>query len=126
MYANFGKFRRLCSLEIENIVRVLSDFSHMGGFHDTFLISTGLFSFWSQPESHGKARICEFIDKSVQNSRDGRFLYFLRPSARGVPPLPIRLLNPVSRNFRVASLKHLSRYIIVFDMGVVFLYVCLC
>ncbi|RUS86712.1 hypothetical protein EGW08_005502 [Elysia chlorotica] len=88
-------------------------FKSLGEIHHTRMEhAKGLFSFWSQPESHGKARICEFIDKSVQNSRDGRFLYFLRPSARGVPPLPIRLLNPVSRNFRVASLKHLSRFVV--------------
>ncbi|GFO25102.1 suppressor of cytokine signaling 7 [Plakobranchus ocellatus] len=88
-------------------------FKSLGEIHHTRIEhAKGLFSFWSQPESHGKARICEFIDRSVQNSRDGRFLYFLRPSARGVPPLPIRLLTPVSRNFRVASLKHLSRFVV--------------
>ncbi|XP_059177170.1 uncharacterized protein LOC131956654 [Physella acuta] len=88
-------------------------FKSLGEVHHTRIEhAKGLFSFWSQPESHGKARICEFIDKSIQNSRDGRFLYFLRPSARGTPPLPIRLLLPVSRNFRVATLKHLSRFVI--------------
>ncbi|CAL1548106.1 unnamed protein product [Lymnaea stagnalis] len=85
-------------------------FKSLGEVHHTRIEhAKGLFSFWSQPESHGKARICEFIEKSIQNSKDGRFLYFLRPSARGTPPLPIRLLFPVPRNFRVATLKHLSR-----------------
>uniref|UniRef100_A0A2C9JEZ5 SH2 domain-containing protein n=1 Tax=Biomphalaria glabrata TaxID=6526 RepID=A0A2C9JEZ5_BIOGL len=88
-------------------------FKSLGEVHHTRIEhAKGLFSFWSQPESHGKARICEFIEKSIQNSKDGRFLYFLRPSARGTPPLPIRLLSPVSRNFRVATLKHLSRFVV--------------
>ncbi|XP_012945506.1 uncharacterized protein LOC101864191 [Aplysia californica] len=88
-------------------------FKSLGEVHHTRIEhAKGLFSFWSQPESHGKARICEFIEKSVQNSRDGRFLYFLRPSSQGTPPLPIKLLVPVSRNFRVASLKHLSRFVV--------------
>ena len=58
---------------------------------------TGHFSFWSQPESHGKSTIKEFIEQCVENSRNGRFLYFIRPSGPGSPPMPIHLLHPVSR-----------------------------
>ena len=58
---------------------------------------TGHFSFWSQPDSHGKSTIKEFIEQCVNNSRNGRFLYFIRPSGPGSPPMPIHLLHPVSR-----------------------------
>lgn len=73
----------------------------------------GLFSFWSQPDSHGKAKICQFIEQTVENSKNGRFLYFLRPAGPGSPPLPIQLLYPVSRFCRVPSLQHMCRFLVL-------------
>jgi suppressor of cytokine signaling 7 len=73
----------------------------------------GVFSFYSQPKSHGAATIIEFIEKAIEHSRSGRYLYFLRPRAPGLPPAPIQLLFPVSRFHQVASLQHLCRFLIL-------------
>lgn len=97
----------------ENYILSLS-FKSMGNVHHTRIEHhKGLFSFWSQPDSHGKAQICQFIEQTVQNSRNGRFLYFLRPSGPGSPPLPIQLLYPVSRFCRVPSLQHMCRFLVL-------------
>jgi suppressor of cytokine signaling 7 len=74
---------------------------------------TGTFSFYSQPKSHGASTITEFIEKAMEHSRSGRYLYFLRPRAPGLPPAPIQLLFPVSRFRQVASLQHLCRFLIL-------------
>ncbi|XP_050419290.2 serine-rich adhesin for platelets [Patella vulgata] len=73
----------------------------------------GVFSFWSQPLSHGKDTIREFIEQAVENSKNGTFHYFLRPSGPGTPPLPIRLVHPISRFFRLQSLQHMCRFLIL-------------
>ncbi|KAK7112025.1 dentin sialophosphoprotein-like [Littorina saxatilis] len=97
----------------ENYILSLS-FKSMGQVHHTRIEHhKGLFSFWSQPDSHGKAQICQFIEQTVQNSKNGRFLYFLRPSGPGSPPLPIQLLYPVSRFCRVPSLQHMCRFLVL-------------
>ena len=71
----------------------------------------GLFSFYSQPKSHGATSIVEFIERAMEHSRSGRFLYFLRPRAPGLPPAPIQLLHPASRfTAHVASLQHMCRF----------------
>lgn len=94
----------------ENYILSLS-FKSLGQVHHTRIEHhKGLFSFWSQPDSHGKAQICQFIEQTVENSRNGRFLYFLRPMGPGSPPMPIQLLYPVSRFFRVPSLQHMCRF----------------
>jgi hypothetical protein len=33
----------------------------------------------------------------MTNSRDGKFMYFLRPAGLATPPMPLLLLHPVSR-----------------------------
>lgn len=97
----------------ENYILSLS-FKSMGQVHHTRIEHhKGLFSFWSQPDSHGKAQICQFIEQTVENSKNGRFLYFLRPAGPGSPPLPIQLLYPVSRFFRVPSLQHMCRFLVL-------------
>ncbi|KAK2191057.1 hypothetical protein NP493_60g01072 [Ridgeia piscesae] len=73
----------------------------------------GMFSFYSQPKSHGESTIVEFIEKAMAHSRSGRFLYFLRPRAPGLPPAPIQLLFPVSRFQTVHSLQHVCRFAIL-------------
>ncbi|ELT87941.1 hypothetical protein CAPTEDRAFT_136251, partial [Capitella teleta] len=70
----------------------------------------GMFSFYSQPKSHGAATIVEFIEKAMEHSRSGKFLYFLRPRAPGLPPAPVQLLFPVSRFRNMHSLHHLCRF----------------
>lgn len=70
----------------------------------------GKFSFWSQPDSLGKSTIKEFIEQCVRNSRNGQFLYFIRPSGPGTPPMPVYLLHPVSRFRQMQSLQHVCRF----------------
>ena len=48
-----------------------------------YIYVVGMFSFYSQPKSHGAATIIEFIEKAMEHSRSGKFLYFLRPRAPG-------------------------------------------
>ncbi|KAL4217339.1 negative regulation of STAT cascade [Mactra antiquata] len=86
-------------------------FKNQGRVHHTRIEHhKGHFSFWSQPDSHGKSTIKEFIEQCVENSRNGRFLYFIRPSGPGSPPMPIQLLHPVSRFIQMRSLQHMSRF----------------
>ena len=51
----------------------------------------------------------------MTNSRDGSFMYFLRPAGMptNVAPMPLLLLHPVSRLFKVPSLHHLTRFAIL-------------
>ena len=72
-----------------------------------------MFSFFSQPKSHGVATIVEFIERAMAHSRSGKFLYFLRPRGAGHPPAPVQLLYPVSRFARVQSLQHACRFVIL-------------
>ncbi|KAH3752196.1 uncharacterized protein LOC127847481 [Dreissena polymorpha] len=89
-------------------------FKNMGRVHHTRIEHhKGHFSFWSQPDSHGKSTIKEFIEQCVENSRNGRFLYFIRPSGPGSPPMPIHLLHPVSRFVQMRSLQHMCRFTII-------------
>lgn len=71
---------------------------------------SGKFSFWSQPDSLGKSTIKDFIEQCVRNSRNGQFLYFIRPSGPGAPPMPVHLLHPVSRFRQMQSLQHMCRF----------------
>ncbi|XP_074648343.1 uncharacterized protein LOC141903882 [Tubulanus polymorphus] len=73
----------------------------------------GTFAFWSQPVSHGRMSIIEFIDKAMEHSRNGKFLYFLRPHAPGLPPSSVALLYPISRFELMQSLQHRCRFIIL-------------
>ena len=72
-----------------------------------------MFSFYSQPKSHGAATIVEFIEKAMEHSRSGKFLYFLRPRAPGLPPAPVQMLYPVSRFRNMHSLQHMCRFSIL-------------
>ncbi len=73
----------------------------------------GMFSFYSQPKSHGATTIVEFIKEAMEHSRTGRFLYFLQPLVPGYPPAPIQLLYPVSRLRSVFTLQHMCRFLIL-------------
>jgi len=94
-----------CVCVQNNRRRVLFVFIHL--FTDT-----GQFSFYSQPKSHGAASIVEFMERAMAYSRNGQFLYFLRPNAPGLAPAPVQLLYPVSRLDSVPSLQHLCRFVI--------------
>ncbi|XP_071510397.1 uncharacterized protein [Diadema antillarum] len=72
----------------------------------------GKFSFWSQPTTHGSSSIVEFIEEAMRHSRNGRFLYFLRPRWPGLPPIPLQLLYPISRFQKARSLQHMCRFVI--------------
>ncbi|OWF44601.1 uncharacterized protein LOC110458131 isoform X2 [Mizuhopecten yessoensis] len=86
-------------------------FNMQGRVHHTRIEHhKGKFSFWSQPDSHGKATIREFIEQCVKNSRNGQFLYFIRPSGPGSPPMPVHLLHPISRYKQMQSLQHMCRF----------------
>ena len=73
----------------------------------------GMFSFYSQPKSHGASTIVDFIEKAMEHSLNGKFLYFLRPRAPGLPPASIQLLYPISRLRNMHSLQHQCRFAIV-------------
>ncbi|CAC5389379.1 SOCS6_7 [Mytilus coruscus] len=86
-------------------------FNMQGRVHHTRIEHhKGKFSFWSQPDTHGKSTIKQFIEQCVQNSRNGQFLYFVRPSGPGAPPMPVHLLHPVSRFKQMQSLQHTCRF----------------
>lgn len=86
-------------------------FNMQGRVHHTRIEHhKGKFSFWSQPDTHGKSTIRQFIEQCVQNSRNGQFLYFVRPSGPGAPPIPVHLLHPVSRFKQMQSLQHTCRF----------------
>ncbi|XP_076089196.1 uncharacterized protein LOC143059561 [Mytilus galloprovincialis] len=86
-------------------------FNMQGRVHHTRIEHhKGKFSFWSQPDTHGKSTIKQFIEQCVQNSRNGQFLYFVRPSGPGAPPMPVHLLHPVSRFKQMQSLQHSCRF----------------
>lgn len=70
----------------------------------------GMFSFYQQPKSHGASTIVEFIEKAMEHSRNGKFLYFLRPRAPGHAPAPVQLLYPISRLRSMHSLQHVCRF----------------
>ena len=96
-----------------NLIPSLSVQTWILNLHLKFDMFSGQFSFGSQPESHGKSTIKDFIEQCVENSRNGRFLYFIRPWAPGAPPLLIHLLHPVSRFTQMRSLQHMCRFAIV-------------
>ncbi|ESO94641.1 hypothetical protein LOTGIDRAFT_144981, partial [Lottia gigantea] len=97
----------------ENYILSLSFISHSIVRHTRIEHNKGLFSFWSQPESHGRVTIKEFIEQTVENSRNGNFHYFLRPPGPGMPPLPIQLVHPISRFVQFRSLQHMCRFLIL-------------
>ena len=78
-----------------------------------FLFKPGLFSFYSQPRSHGCGTIVDFIERAMTHSRNGKFLYFLRPRTLGYPPVPLQLLQPISRFQNMRSLQHMCRFVIL-------------
>ncbi|KAL5005766.1 hypothetical protein ScPMuIL_016924 [Solemya velum] len=91
----------------------LSFKSHDRVHHTRIEHHKGKFSFWSQPDSHSRGTIKEFVDLCIENSRNGRFLYFIRPSQPGYPPIPIHLKSPISRFMQVQSLHHMCRFTIL-------------
>ncbi|XP_041374015.1 uncharacterized protein LOC121387070 [Gigantopelta aegis] len=97
----------------ENYILSLS-FKCMGTVcHTRIEHHKGVFSFFSQPESHGTSTIRKFIEQAVEFSHTGQFLYFLRPLIPGSPPVAIQLLYPVSRFLKVPSLQHMCRFLIL-------------
>ena len=68
----------------------------------------GNFSFGSVARFRSQTMV-EFIDKAIEHSRSGRFLFFLhRRPTHG--PTRVQLLHPVSRFRQVQSLQHICRY----------------
>ncbi|KAL9872681.1 probable serine/threonine-protein kinase DDB_G0282963 isoform X2 [Glossina fuscipes] len=69
----------------------------------------GTFSFGSYAKFKSQT-ITEFIEKAVEHSRSGRYLFFLhRRPEHG--PMRVQLTNPVSRFKHVQSLQHMCRYL---------------
>ncbi|CAL1275349.1 unnamed protein product [Larinioides sclopetarius] len=73
--------------------------------------SSGLFSFYSQPEPEGHASIVELIQQSMCYSQSGVFCYS-RSRSPGAPSFPVRLTKPISRFTQVRSLQYLCRFVI--------------
>ncbi|KFM81305.1 Suppressor of cytokine signaling 6, partial [Stegodyphus mimosarum] len=73
--------------------------------------SSGLFSFYSQPEPEGHASIVELIQQSMCYSQSGVFCYS-RSRSPGSPSFPVRLTKPISRFTQVRSLQYLCRFVI--------------
>lgn len=76
-------------------------------FFDTTTEFLGNFSFGSCAKFKSQT-IVEFIEKAVEHSRSGRYLFFLhrRPV---IGPVRVQLLHPVSRFKQVQSLQHICR-----------------
>ncbi|GAB0094351.1 uncharacterized protein DMENIID0001_096390 [Sergentomyia squamirostris] len=71
----------------------------------------GTFSFGSFAKFKSRT-IVEFIEKAVEHSRSGRYLFFLhRRPEHG--PMRVQLTNPVSRFKHVQSLQHMCRFVIL-------------
>jgi len=71
----------------------------------------GNFSFGSVARFRSQTMV-EFIDKAIEHSRSGRFLFFLhRRPTHG--PTRVQLLHPVSRFRQVQSLQHICRFVIL-------------
>ncbi|XP_075155166.1 suppressor of Cytokine Signaling at 16D isoform X2 [Haematobia irritans] len=71
----------------------------------------GTFSFGSYAKFKSQT-ITEFIEKAVDHSRSGRYLFFLhRRPEHG--PMRVQLTNPVSRFKHVQSLQHMCRFVIL-------------
>eukprot|EP00058_Branchiostoma_floridae_P013083 XP_002598571.1 hypothetical protein BRAFLDRAFT_118334 [Branchiostoma floridae] len=89
-------------------------FRARGGTHHTRIEhSKGVFSFWSQPKSHGcSPSIVEFIETAMLHSNTGKFQYYLRARALGSPPVPVLLLKPISRFENLKTLQHICRFVI--------------
>lgn len=73
--------------------------------------SSGLFSFYAQPEPEGHASIVELIQQSMCYSQSGVFCYS-RSRSPGSPSFPVRLTKPISRFTQVRSLQYLCRFVI--------------
>lgn len=71
----------------------------------------GTFSFGSNAKFKSQS-ITEFIEKAVEHSRSGRYLFFL--NRRPEPgPMRVQLTNPVSRFKHIQSLQHMCRFVIL-------------
>lgn len=71
----------------------------------------GTFSFGSYAKFKSQT-ITEFIEKAVEHSRSGRYLFFLhRRPEHG--PMRVQLTNPVSRFKHIQSLQHMCRFVIL-------------
>ncbi|KAL5276062.1 SOCS7 family protein [Megaselia abdita] len=71
----------------------------------------GTFSFGSYAKFKSET-ITEFIEKAVDHSRSGRYLFFLhRRPEHG--PMRVQLTNPVSRFKHIQSLQHMCRFVIL-------------
>ncbi|CAO1419390.1 unnamed protein product [Diamesa tonsa] len=71
----------------------------------------GTFSFGSCALFKSRT-IMEFIENAVENSRSGRYLFFLhRRPEHG--PMRVQLTNPVSRFKHIQSLQHMCRFVIL-------------
>lgn len=81
--------------------------------HTRIEYSNGYFSFYSFPDSdtEGYQSVVALIEHSMDRSRSGIFCYS-RAKALGSPPVPVRLLKPLSRYSQVRSLQHYCRFVI--------------
>lgn len=71
----------------------------------------GTFSFGSYAKFKSQT-ITGFIEKAVEHSRSGRYLFFLhRRPEHG--PMRVQLTNPVSRFKHIQSLQHMCRFVIL-------------
>jgi len=90
-------------------------FKSQGNIHHTRIEhSNNSFSFY-----HGTSRsqctstdVVEFIENTIEHSKSGQFMFFIRSNIPGQPMTPVRLLYPVSRLASMSSLKHIVRFVI--------------
>lgn len=98
-------------IEHDHGIAFFHSLDHNFSFYSNFLNyfqNAGNFSFGSVARFRSQTMV-EFIDKAIEHSRSGRFLFFLhRRPTHG--PTRVQLLHPVSRFRQVQSLQHLSRY----------------
>ena len=81
--------------------------------HSRIEYSTGLFSFYTFPDSEndGFVTVVQLIDHAMKFSREGIFC-FSRGRNMHSPTIPVRLTIPVSRFMKVRSLQDHCRFVI--------------
>lgn len=92
-------------------------FKSQGNIHHTRIEhsnSLDSFSFYhgSSKSQCTSSDVVEFIENTIEHSKSGQFMFFIRSNIPGQPMTPVRLLYPVSRLAYMSSLKHIARFVI--------------
>ncbi|CAF0908511.1 unnamed protein product [Didymodactylos carnosus] len=90
-------------------------FKSNGSIHHARIEHTNnAFSFQNNPSKSQctSPDVIKFIENTIEHSKNGQNLFFIRTNVDGQSLTPVRLLYPVSRLSHMTSLKHISRFLI--------------